>query len=128
MAEEPQPTDIQEGATLQPPLHAEDRKTAAALSSLETQNDDDESSGAATKAVDTEALGKAMKSLDVKDKQPSAAAGAKEAMAAKSKIKIDAADVGLLVGPRGPLAFWGGFFYIEFWWWRVSYAVIREFP
>lgn len=89
MAEEPQPDSIHEGASAQPPLHAEDRKAAAALSSLETQNDDEES--APTKAVDTEALGKAMKNLDVKDKPALAKEPGK-------KVKVDAADVTLLVG------------------------------
>lgn len=86
MAEEPQPNDIHEGASAQAPLHAEDRRAAAALSSLETQNDEEEGT---TKAVDTEALGKAMKNLDVKDKPAAKEVG--------KKVKIEAADVTLLV-------------------------------
>jgi len=85
MAEEPQPNDVHEGIT-QAPLHAEDRRAAAALSSLETQHDDEEGTA---KAVDTEALGKAMKNLDVKDKSAT-----KEVV---KKVKIEAADVNLLV-------------------------------
>lgn len=87
MAEEPQPNEIHEGASTQAPLHAEDRRAAAALSSLETQNDEEEGT---TKALDTEALGKAMKNLDVKDKPVAKEAG--------KKVKIEAGDVSLLVG------------------------------
>jgi hypothetical protein len=85
MAEEPQPSSLTEGATEEStqPTNAEDRKAAAALSSLDTHNEDDTG-----KDVDTEALGKAMKNLDVKD------AGKK---AEAAKVKIEAADVTLLV-------------------------------
>jgi hypothetical protein len=85
MAEEPQPNALVEGATEEStlPTNAEDRKAAAALSSLDTHNEEDTG-----KDVDTEALGKAMKNLDVKD-------GAKKAELAK--VKIDAGDVALLV-------------------------------
>jgi hypothetical protein len=82
---EPQPADIQEGAS-EPPAPtgtAEDRKAAAALSSLDAQ--EDESAG--KKNVDTKALGEAMKNLSV----------AKGADEKKKAVKIEASDVALLV-------------------------------
>jgi hypothetical protein len=94
MAEEPQPSNIHEGASADEtplPTNAEDRKTAAALSSLESRGGDDDDGGK-SKAVDTEALGKAMKNLDVKDAKPKAV---REVPA--KKIKVDQADVTLLV-------------------------------
>ncbi len=98
MASSPQPSNIHEGAesaeadenpTVQP-ASAEDRKTAAALSALEARGgeDDDEKK---SKDVDTDALGKAMKNLEVKGE------GKQEVKKEEKKIKIDAADVGLLV-------------------------------
>lgn len=86
MAEEPQPSAIQEGAS-DPPAPtgtAEDRKAAAALSSLDAHDDD----AASKKNVDTKALGEAMKSLSVQD------TGAAEK---KKTVKIEAKDVSLLV-------------------------------
>ena len=91
MAEEPQPSNVHEGATVDEtplPTNAEDRKTAAALSSLESRGGDDDDGGK-NKAVDTEALGKAMKNLDSRPK-------AGREVPAK-KIKVDQADVTLLV-------------------------------
>jgi len=90
MAEEPQPSNVQEGANEEStlPTNAEDRKAAAALSSLDARGDDDDTPS--KKDVDAEALGKAMKDLDDKD-------GAKAQEAAAKKVKIDAADVALLV-------------------------------
>ncbi|QDS69031.1 hypothetical protein FKW77_009681 [Venturia effusa] len=86
MAEEPQPDTIVEGATEEStlPTNAEDRKAAAALSSLDARGDDEETSE--KKDVDTAALDKAMKNLNVK--------------ASKTEVykgKIDAADVNLVV-------------------------------
>jgi hypothetical protein len=95
MPEEPQPSNVHEGATVDEtslPTNAEDRKAAAALSSLESRGGDDDDGGK-SKAVDTEALGKAMKNLDVKDSRPKAG---REVPA--KKIKVDQADVALLVG------------------------------
>ena len=89
MASEPQSSTVQEGADPENtpvPTNAEDRKTAAALSSLEGRPDEDE--GKSGKDVDTEALGKAMKNLDVKDGK-----GAEK----KKVVKVEAADVALLV-------------------------------
>lgn len=85
MAEEPQPSTVQEGAS-DPPAPtgtAEDRKAAAALSSLDAQDDE----SGAKKEVDSKALGEAMKNLSVKGK------GADE----KKAVKIDPADISLLV-------------------------------
>jgi hypothetical protein len=86
MAEEPQPDSIVEGATEEStlPTNAEDRKAAAALSSLDNTHAEDDGG----KDVDSEALGAAMKNLDVKD-------GGKKAEAAK--VKVEAVDVTLLV-------------------------------
>ncbi|KAF2402704.1 hypothetical protein EJ06DRAFT_472468 [Trichodelitschia bisporula] len=86
MAEEPQPATITEGAdaTGDPPLptNAEDRKAAEALSNLDRADADED------RDVDSEALGQAMKKLDV---------GGKKAEAASKKVKIEAGDVALLV-------------------------------
>ncbi|PVI00216.1 hypothetical protein DM02DRAFT_614552 [Periconia macrospinosa] len=86
MAEEPQPEALHEGAAdpHAPTGTAEDRKAAAALSSLDAQDDD----AAGKKNVDSKALGEAMKGLSVKDKN-----GDEK----KKIVKIDAADVSLLV-------------------------------
>ncbi|KAH9988374.1 hypothetical protein F4779DRAFT_632290 [Xylariaceae sp. FL0662B] len=89
---DPQPRSVHEGATAgdveeeveTTAKSAEDRKAAAALASLDTRGDDATSSG----QVDQEAASKAMKSLG------SAPAGDKKEV---KKIKVDAADVALLV-------------------------------
>jgi hypothetical protein len=78
MAEE-QPPNVHEGADA--------AKASAALSSLDRNNDDDQSNN---KSADTEALGKAMQSLDVKEP-------AQEKKEVPKKVKIDAEDVNLLV-------------------------------
>lgn len=87
---EPQPAEVHEGASTPPPPTgtAEDRKAAAALSSLDAH--DDEST--AKKDVDTEALGQAMKNLGVSGDKKT-----EEKVVTKKAVKIDAADVGLLV-------------------------------
>ncbi|KAF2436988.1 hypothetical protein EJ08DRAFT_577717 [Tothia fuscella] len=81
---EPQPSNIAEGASEEPalPTNAEDRKAAAALSSLDANAEEETG-----KDVDTEALGAAMKNLDVKE-------GKKAELA---KVKVEAVDVTLLV-------------------------------
>ncbi|KAF2103065.1 hypothetical protein NA57DRAFT_72050 [Rhizodiscina lignyota] len=92
MAEEPQPSTVQEGATEDAPAvpaSAEERKTAAALSKLEATGDDNT---APKKDVDADAIAKAMQNLDVGDK-----AKAPEKKEEVKKVKIDATDVGLLV-------------------------------
>ena len=88
MAEEPQPSTIVEGATEEStlPTNAEDRKAAAALSSLDARGDDDDETSGRSKDVDTAALDKAMKNLDVKASKADAYKG-----------KIDAADINLVV-------------------------------
>jgi hypothetical protein len=92
MAEDRQPADIVEGATsgdvedeVQPTAKsAEDRKAAAALSKLDARGDDE----GAAREVDQEAVKNAMSSLgggsDKKDTK---------------LVKVDAADVKLLVSP-----------------------------
>ncbi|KAF2868006.1 hypothetical protein BDV95DRAFT_581111 [Massariosphaeria phaeospora] len=86
MAEEPQPSTIHEGAAdpHAPTGTAEDRKAAAALSSLDTQDDD----ATGKKETDSKALGEAMKNLRVQD------AGAAEK---KKTVKVEPADIALLV-------------------------------
>ncbi|TKA77574.1 hypothetical protein B0A49_02828 [Cryomyces minteri] len=89
---EPQPADVHEGDdTHSVPANAEDRKTAAALSSLDRRGDDDETSGSKKEGVDSEALGKAMKNLDSKD-----TGKGKQEEVVKKAVKVDQADVGLL--------------------------------
>ncbi|RYN31027.1 hypothetical protein AA0115_g4437 [Alternaria tenuissima] len=83
---EPQPSGVQEGAAdpHAPPGTAEDRKAAAALSTLDAPQEGDNGS---KKEVDGKALDKAMKGLNVKDKKEGE----------KKNVKIEAADVTLLV-------------------------------
>ncbi|KAL2018395.1 hypothetical protein VTK56DRAFT_873 [Thermocarpiscus australiensis] len=93
MAENRQPADVVEGATsgdvedeVQPTAKsAEDRKAAAALSKLDTHGDDE---AAPAREVDQEAVKKAMNALG--------GGGASEKKETK-KVKVDAADVNLLV-------------------------------
>lgn len=100
MAEEPQPSNIQEGADLEPvPANAEDRKAAQALSALDAKGDEDASQP--KKEVDIKALGEAMKNLEFAQgtagsKKP-ASETKKEQEAPKKLVKVDAADVTLLV-------------------------------
>lgn len=83
MAEEPQPSNVTEGATEEnlPAPTGEAAATAKGLSNLDAAGDDE---NASKKDVDTEALGKAMKNLDVKDTPP------KQEV---KKIKINPDDV-----------------------------------
>lgn len=83
---EPQPSSVHEGAAEPhaPTGTAEDRKAAAALSTLDAQEDTGEK-----KEVDTKALDKAMKNLGVKDKKEE-----------KKTAKVELADVNLLVCER----------------------------
>lgn len=85
---EPQPSTIQEGASSPhaPTSTSEDRRAADALSSLDTQPEDDTSK----KNVDIKALGKAMKDFSVQEDDSSDK---------KKAVKVDAADVALLVCP-----------------------------
>ncbi len=85
---EPQPSAVQEGAAEPhaPTGTADDRKAAAALSTLDAQ--DDNGSGA-KREVDGKALDKAMKGLNVKD--------TKTDETKKKNVKVEPADVNLLV-------------------------------
>ncbi|KAF2840470.1 hypothetical protein M501DRAFT_1002826 [Patellaria atrata CBS 101060] len=91
MAEEPQPSNITAGAEDTPslPSNAEDRKAAAALSALDTRGADDDA-GENRKNVDSEALGQAMKNLDLGKE-------GKKDEEVKKVVKVDAGDVKLLV-------------------------------
>ncbi|KFG82634.1 hypothetical protein MANI_003708 [Metarhizium anisopliae] len=92
---EPQPRNVHEGATtgdvedeLQSTAKsAEDRKAASALASLDAAAANDDAAG---RDVDQEAVNKAMKSLGGAKSAPVPAAPAKS-------VKVDAADVSLLV-------------------------------
>jgi outer membrane receptor for ferrienterochelin and colicin len=84
---EPQPAEVHEGAAdpHAPTSTAEDRKAAAALSTLDTQEDTAEK-----KEIDSKALDKAMKGLNVNDNKGEE----------KKTVKVEAADVNLLVSGR----------------------------
>ncbi|KAF2476459.1 uncharacterized protein BDR25DRAFT_252467 [Lindgomyces ingoldianus] len=90
MAEEPQPSTIQEGVpdASAPTGTAEDRKAAAALSALDAHDDE----AGQKKDVDTKALGEAMKELKVDEGK-----GKTEMAEKKKAVKVEAADVTLLV-------------------------------
>lgn len=85
MASEEQPETVHEGADA--------ARASAALSSLDRNNDDDESPP--QKGADAEALGKAMQNLDVKEEKQAA-----------TKVKVEAVDVALLV--CGFVKLWDG--------------------
>lgn len=94
MAEDRQPADIVEGAAgdvedeVRPTAKsAEDRKAAAALSKLDDTRADDEA--VATREVDQEAVKNAVSALG----------GAAPAKKETKAVKVDAADVKLLVRP-----------------------------
>ncbi len=98
---EPQPSSTHEGADIDdneaPAIlkSAEDRKAAAALSSLDARNDED-SASTSKPQVDQEALGKAMKNLEIAG---SAKKGTGKTVKKEEKkaVKVDQADVALLV-------------------------------
>lgn len=100
---EPQPPNVVEGATTgdvdeEVPAvakSAEDRKAAAALSSLDRK--EDESGG---KEVDQEAVKKAMARLTGTTVTNGTSTESKEKAAPKKIIKVDASDVNLLVSSR----------------------------
>lgn len=81
---EPQPSAVQEGAAEPhaPTGTADDRKAAAALSTLDARED-----GGVKKEVDGKALDKAVKGLSVKDAKTDE----------KKNVKVEPADVNLLV-------------------------------
>ncbi|KAG9205728.1 hypothetical protein B5807_08121 [Epicoccum nigrum] len=81
---EPQPPTVQEGAAEPhaPTGTADDRKAAAALSSLDAQED-----SGVTKEVDGKALDKAVKGLSIKNTKADE----------KKNVKVELADVNLLI-------------------------------
>ena len=96
---EPQPAAVHEGADDDhptAPASAEDRKAAAALSSLENRNEEDDA-GTKKSDVDQKALGEAMSRLEVGGKGK--VAGEKRGTEAVKKkvVKVDQGDVALLV-------------------------------
>ena len=95
MAEEPQPPNVQEGADSSDilPANAEDRKAAQALSSLDAKGEEDVTP---KKEIDLKALNDAMRNLGVASEQKKPEAVKKEE-APKKLIKVDQADVALLV-------------------------------
>ena len=106
---EPQPSSVQEGMDPEgppAPASAEDRKAAAAMSSLETHGGDEEAETKKSnnKQIDQEALVKAISRLELADKAAKVAAGEKsqgekekEEREKRAKVKVDQADVSLLV-------------------------------
>lgn len=110
---EPQPSTIHEGASTPPaPPAASTGATAAeaaALSSLDNKTLSSESSSAPKKEIDLKALNDAMKALDAgsSGKKVSAAAaaagGLKKDEEPAKLVKVDAADVSLLVSYRACL-------------------------
>lgn len=118
MAEEPQPPNVHEGVdpteetpATAPPASAEDRKAAAALSSLDNQNDDSAAQTTKAKNIDQEALAKAISRLELSTGAKVEPSGQSENMKQfeerrrkrreekerLAKVKVDAGDVGLLV-------------------------------
>lgn len=100
---EPQPPNVQEGAD-QPdvlPANAEDRKAAAAMSSLDARGGEDEASSAPKKNIDMKALGEAMKHLGGgQEAKKTEGTSAKKEVEVKKVVKVDAADVALVVCSR----------------------------
>lgn len=97
MAEEPQPSNVQEGADPPDalPASAEDRKAAKAMSSLEA-NKVEEDSSVPKKEVDVKALNDAIRLMELGGEQKKPEKAKKEE-APKPLIKVDQADVALLV-------------------------------
>lgn len=90
---EPRPAqDEADEAAAALPKNAEDRRAAAAMSSLETRGSADDSP-APTQSVDQERLGKAMASLG----ETKVASGAQTKPEVKKKVKVEKKDVDLLV-------------------------------
>lgn len=93
---EPQPPNVQEGADAPDVLPAskEDRKAAAALSSLDAPSEDVKPK----KETDLKALNEAMKALMPAAKpKETASSTTKKDEVPKKVVKVDAADVALLV-------------------------------
>lgn len=94
---EPQAPNVTEGADAPDalPANAEDRKAAQAMSSLDAKGEDE---AAPKKEIDLKALNDAMKNLGVVQQSPTTAATpVKKEEAPKKLVKVDQADVALLV-------------------------------
>ena len=121
MAEEPQPSNVQEGASspAAPAPSGDAAKEAAALSALDARGEDDDAKPSNKLAIDQEALGKAIKRLELSagegaagkakelggqysEKRKAEEEKRKAEEERKRKVKVDQADVTLLVG----LAIW----------------------
>lgn len=101
MAEEPQPSNIQEGVDPPDalPANAEDRKAAKAMSSLDAKGDED--TAQPKKEVDLKALNDAMKNLGVgQEEKKKTQAVKKDEGPPKPLVKVDQADVTLLVSSQ----------------------------
>ena len=98
MAEEPQPSNIQEGvdAPESLPANAEDRKAAKAMSSLESNKIEDDAAGP-KKEVDMKALNDAITKLGGIEEPKKPEKAKKEEGPPKPVVKVDQADVTLLV-------------------------------
>ena len=96
---EPQPPNVTEGADPPDvlPANAEDRKAAAAMNSLDARGDDAEAPATAKKEIDVKALTDAMKLLDPSSQPKKPLEKRKEEEVKKPLIKVDPADVALLV-------------------------------
>ena len=99
---EPQPPTVHEGMDAEDaplPTNPQDRKAAAALSSLDARGDDEPVSKSTN--IDQEALGKAISRLEIiSGKGKSGDEGkvkAKEVEEKKKAVKVDQTDVMLLV-------------------------------
>jgi hypothetical protein len=91
------------------PANAEDRKAAAALDSLHTNELAADAPAKAPSSADQEALGKAMSRLEIAAGKGSAQKGTadtqkKEAEVKRKAVKIAASDVAFLVRARAPRA------------------------
>lgn len=97
MVETPMPSNVQEG--IDPPdalpANAEDRKAAQAMASLDAK--DDEVTAQPKKEADLKALNDAMKNLEVGPEVKKPQAVKKKEEPAKPLVKVDQADVTLLV-------------------------------
>lgn len=98
----PSATAEPETVEQQLPANAEDRKAAAALNSLNTNELATDGAPAKASNADQEALGKAMSRLEIaagqgQAKKTTAETQKKEAEVKKKAVKIAAADVTLLV-------------------------------
>lgn len=96
--------DTEEPSPAVPPANADDRKAAAALASLDAVHDEDESK---QNRQDQEALGRAISRLEIESGEKSGKGQeigkgekGKEGVEERErkKIKVDQADVALLVG------------------------------